>query len=154
VKSVQDTTGRPGHGDPMTRAFSVSRTVDRPVEQVWQQLTDWDRAAGWLGVDSIRADGPTRVGTTLQFVARGKERTSEIAALDPGRSITLRSQQGGVTADYCYVVEPAGSGSHVTLTADVDTRGAWALLAPVIRAAIRRTDSGQLDALDRELTAP
>jgi uncharacterized protein YndB with AHSA1/START domain len=137
----------------MSSAFSVTRQVDRPVEQVWRQLTDWERAAGWLGVDSIRADGATQVGTTLRFVTRGKERTSEIADLDPGRSITLRSQQGGVTADYRYTVEPAGSGSRVSLTADVRTRGAWTLLGPMIRAAIRKTDSGQLDALDREMTA-
>ena len=118
----------------MVQAFEVTREVDHPVEQVWRQLTDWDRAAGWLGVDSIRAEGPTRAGTTLTFVTRGKERTSEIAEVDPGRSLTLRSQQGGVTAD-------------------VRTRGAWALAGPMIRAAIRKTDSGQLDALDRELTA-
>jgi hypothetical protein len=65
--------------------------------------------------------------------------------------ITLRSQQGGVTADHHYTVVPAGAGSRVTLTADVHTRGAWTLAGPMIRAATRRTDSGQLDALDREL---
>ena len=32
------------------------------------------------------------------------------------------------------------------------TRGAWRLAGPMIRAAIGRTDSGQLDALDRELS--
>jgi len=137
----------------MVQAFEVTREVDHPVEQVWRQLTDWDRAAGWLGVDSIRAEGPTRAGTTLTFITRGKERTSEIAEVDPGRSITLRSQQGGVTADYRYTVEPAGSGSRVALTADVRTQGVWGLAGPMIRAAIRKTDSGQLDALDRELAA-
>jgi uncharacterized protein YndB with AHSA1/START domain len=137
----------------MVRAFTATRMVDHPVEQVWRQLTDWDRAAGWLGVDSIRAEGGTEVGTTLRFVTRGKERTSEIAGLDPGRSITLRSRQGGVTADYTYTVEPAGAGTRVALVADVGTRGAWTLAGPVIRAGIRRSDSGQLDALDRELTA-
>src|SRR5688572_17059307 len=126
----------------MSRAFSVTRQVDRPVEQVWRQLTDWERAAGWLGVDSIRADGATQVGTTLRFVTRGKERTSEVGALDPGRSITLRSRQGGVTADYRYTVDPAGAGSRVTLTADVRGSGAWAFAAPLIRTAIRRTDAG------------
>jgi uncharacterized protein YndB with AHSA1/START domain len=137
----------------MSRAFSVTRQIDHPADEVWRQLTDWDRAAGWLGVDSIRAEGPTQVGTTLRFVTRGKERTSEITELEPGRWITLRSQQGGVTADYRYTVEPAAAGSRVTLTADVRTAGAWALAGPLIRTAIRRTDGGQLDALDRQLTA-
>ena len=135
----------------MTRAFAATRDIDRPAEQVWARLTDWDRAAGWLGVDSIRADGPTAVGTTLRFTTRGKDRTSEIAALDPGWSITLRSRQGGVTADYTYGVEPTAAGSRVTLVAEVATRGEWTLAGPMIRAAIRRTDSAQLDAFDREL---
>jgi uncharacterized protein YndB with AHSA1/START domain len=133
----------------MTHAFTAVRSIDRPVDDVWRRLTDWDRAAGWLGVDSITADGPTAVGTRLRFTTRGKERDSEIAALDPGRSITLRSRQGGVTADYTYAVAPTGNGTEVTLVADVRTRGAWTLLAPLIRTAIRRTDAGQLDALDR-----
>jgi uncharacterized protein YndB with AHSA1/START domain len=137
----------------MTQAFRVSRVVGHPADQVWRQLTDWERAAGWLGVDSIRPEGPTEVGTTLRFVTRGRERTSEIAALDPGRSITLRSRQGGVTADYTYALASEDGGTRLTLVADVRTRGAWTLAGPAVRAAIRRADAGQLDALDRELTA-
>jgi uncharacterized protein YndB with AHSA1/START domain len=137
----------------MPRAFVATREIDRPVDQVWARLTDWGRAAPWLGVDSIRADGDTAVGTTLRFTTRGKDRTSEIAALQPGRSVTLRSRQGGVTADYTYGVEPSGPGSRVTLVAEVVTRGAWSLAGPAIRAAIRRTDSGQLDAFAREVAA-
>ena len=135
----------------MAQAFDVVREFDRPAGEVWGQLTDWDRAAGWLGVDSIRAEGPTTVGTALVFRARGKERRSEIAALDPGRSITLRSRQGGVTADYTYTVESAGTGSRATLAVDVRVTGIWTLLGPVIRGAIRRQDSGQLDELARTM---
>ncbi len=40
----------------MTTAFSASREFDRPAGTVWEQLTDWERAAGWLGVDP----GPLR----------------------------------------------------------------------------------------------
>ena len=47
----------------MPTAFAVSRVVDRPAAEVWRRLTDWDNAAGWLGVDSVGADGPTAVGT-------------------------------------------------------------------------------------------
>jgi carbon monoxide dehydrogenase subunit G len=135
----------------MVQAFRAARVVGHPTQHVWGHLTDWDRAAGWLGVDSIRAEGPTAVGTRLRFVTRGKERTSEITALDPGRSITLRSVQGGVTADYTYTVEPAHPGTEIALTADVRTRGAWALAGPALRAAIRRSDVRQVEALDREL---
>jgi uncharacterized protein YndB with AHSA1/START domain len=129
------------------QAFRVTRTVARPAEQVWAALTDWDGAARWLKVDRIHAEGPTAVGTRLVVTTRGRDRASEITELEPGRSITLRSVQGGVTADYRYTLEPDGDGTRLTLVADVTTRGPWRLLAPVIRTAIRRADAGQLDAL-------
>ena len=135
----------------MTTAFAVSRVVDRPPAEVWRRLTDWDNAAGWLGVDRVGAAGPTAVGTRLRVHTRGKDQLSEITAVDPGRSVTLRSQQGGVTADYTYTVEASDPGSRLTLVADVATSGVWALAGPLLRAVIRRTDQGQLDALAREL---
>jgi uncharacterized protein YndB with AHSA1/START domain len=131
----------------MPTAFRTTRTLARPADQVWAALTDWDTAAGWLGVDQVRAPGATEVGARLQFTARGRERTSEITELDPGRALTLRSVQGGVTADYRYTLEPDGGATQLTLVADVVARGAWRPLGPVIRTAIRRTDAGQLDAL-------
>ena len=75
----------------MTEAFAAETTIDRPVDAVWARLVDWDDAARWMpGVDALRAQGPTVVGTALVFTARGKERTGQIAALDQGRSITLQ----------------------------------------------------------------
>ena len=86
----------------MATAFTSATLIDRPAEEVWRRLTDWEHAAGWLGVESVAADGATAVGTQLRVQTRGKEQRSEITSLDPGRSVTLRSQQGGVTADYTY----------------------------------------------------
>lgn len=53
---------------------------------------------------------------------RGREQRSEVTVLEPGRSVTLRSQQGGVTADYTYTLEEADGRSRLTLVADVGTR--------------------------------
>lgn len=132
---------------PMPHAFTASATIDRPVEQVWAALTDWANAPQWMnGIDWM--DGKTAPGATLTFHTRGKDRTSEIVALEPGRSLTLRSVQGGATADYVYALSPTDDGRTVaTLTADCEMRGALRLLGPVIRPAIRRTDGGQMDAL-------
>jgi uncharacterized protein YndB with AHSA1/START domain len=89
----------------MTEVFTAETTIGRPVDAVWARLIDWDSAARWMsGVDALRADGPTAPGTTLVFTTRGKQRTGQIAALDPGRSITLRSIQGGVTRRLCLHV--------------------------------------------------
>jgi carbon monoxide dehydrogenase subunit G len=131
----------------MTEIFTAETTIARPVEAVWARLTDWDHAPQWMaGVDALHADGPTATGTTLTFTARGRQRTSRIAALDTGRSITLRSIQGGVTADYAYACVRHGDGTRVSLVADCRMSGPVRLLGPVIRSAIRRADSGQLEA--------
>ena len=107
---------------------------------------------------------PRRVaGETSRFVewiwfargritTRGKQRTGQIGALDPGRSITLRSIQGGVTADYVYTCTPYGDGTRVSLVADCRMTGPVRLLSPMIRSAIRRADSGQLDAFAATFT--
>ena len=60
-----------------------------------------------------------RRGDTIRFRTRGADRDSLIASCEPGRSIVLRSQQGGVTADYVYSREPVGeTATRVTLVAD------------------------------------
>lgn len=139
----------------MTQAFATTTIIDRPVEQVWKELTDWDRAAGWMpGVEHLHADGDTKPGTKLVLHSRGKDRASEITACTPGRSITLTSHQGGVRADYTYTLQPAnGGGTQVSLVADCRTRGLWRLAAPGLRRLIRRADSNQLDALKRQIEA-
>ncbi|MHA6785661.1 SRPBCC family protein [Pseudonocardia saturnea] len=132
----------------MTRAFEVETTIDRPVGQVWRELTDWDRAPRWMpGVQAMHCDAGTAVGATICFESRGRTRTSAITAVEPERSVTLDSVQGGVTARYVYRLEPAGERTRAVLTADVDAAGfPWALLGPLIRTAVRRADAGQLGA--------
>lgn len=131
----------------MTTAFTAATTIGHPVGRVWERLVDWDIAKQWMsGVDALRAEGPIAAGTTVVFTARGKERLGSIAAVEPGRSITLRSVQGPVTADYVYKCVADGQGTRVSLVADCSMTGPMRLLAPVIRYAIRRADGGQLDA--------
>ena len=133
----------------MPRAFAVEATMARPAGEVWRALTDWGNAHRWMaGVDWLKADGEAAVGTTITFHARGRDRTSTITSWQPGRSFVLRSEHGGVTADYEYAVEASGADTtRVTLTADCRMQGPWRFLAPLIRMAIRKADGGQLAAL-------
>lgn len=134
----------------MSVAFTATQVIDRPAGTVWRVLTDWHHAPGWMaGVDSVTPVDDT----TLRFVARKRERTSEITAVRPGESITLTSVQGGVRAEYTYSVEPEGATTRATLVADVTTTPLWRPVAPALRALIRRADGKQLDALKRLVEA-
>lgn len=132
----------------MRRLFQVDTVIDRPAAEVWTELTAWDRAPRWMnGIDEMRVDG-----TTVTYRARGKTHQAEITAIEPGRSVTIVNRQGGVTARYVYVVTAEGDHTRATLTADLKITGLRTrLLGPVIRTAIRRTDSGQLEAFKEVL---
>ena len=140
----------------MARTFAVAETIDRPARAVWAALTDWPNAHIWMrGIDRMEAQGETAAGTELRFHAREAERTSVIARCDEGRSIVLRSVQGGVTADYTYELQPAGDGAtRVTLVAECRFRGMlYRLMSPLIRRAIQSTDGKQLEQLKRVVEA-
>ena len=139
--------------EAMPRAFAVEATIARPADEVWQALTDWGSAHRWMaGVDWLKAEGEAAVGTRITFRARDQDRTSTITSWQPGRSFVLRSAHGGVTADYEYAAEASSAGAtRVTLTADCRMQGPWRFLAPLIRMAIRKADSGQLAALKQLL---
>ena len=131
----------------MAQTFAVEEAIQRPAPQVWEALTDWTNAHKWMpGIDGITAEGETAEGTTLTFRARGADRSSTIVHCDAGRSIALRSVQGGVTADYRYEVHELDEQSaRVTLVADCQITGLWwSVMSPLLRLAIRFSDGKQL----------
>lgn len=138
----------------MTPAFDVNALVQRPPQAVWDTFTRWELAPRWMqGIDSLHAEGPLAVGSRLVFHARGQDRPAEVTALEPGQSLTLRSVQGPVCADYRYSLEPEGPHTRLRLVARCEVRGWMALFAPLLRWVIRRTDSGQVQALKRLVEA-
>ena len=140
----------------MARTISVTETIDRSPGEVWEVLTDWPGGVRWMnGIESMSIEGETVEGAHVRFHTRGQDRDSVITHCDPGRSITLRSQQGGVTADYTYSIEALGaSSSRVSLEAECHFSGLlFRLLGPLIGFAIRRTDGGQIAALKRVIEA-
>ena len=138
----------------MPIAFEVEERVAKRPPLVWARLTDWDGAPQWMdGIDSMAADGPTQVGTTLLFHARGKSRPSEITRLVEGQEVTLTSRQGPVSASYTYRCQPAEDGTLLHLVADCEICGPLRIVGPLLRRLLKRTDGGQLRALKRVLEA-
>ena len=134
----------------MTRTLSVEEVIQKPAAQVWEALTDWKNAHKWMpGIEGMAAEGETAAGTKLTFNARGADRSSEIVHCDAGKSIVLRSIQGGVTADYRYEIHDVdGRSTRVTLVADCKVTGLLLrVVSPLLRIAIRFSDGKQLKLL-------
>ena len=108
------------------QTLSVEEVIQKPAPQVWETLTDWTNAHRWMpGIEGMTAEGETTTGTKLTFRARGADRSSTIIHCDVGRSIVLRSVQGGVTADYTYELHEIDERSaRVTLVANCQITGA------------------------------
>lgn len=134
----------------MTQAFSSTSSISATADQVWAVLTDWSRGQLWLpGIEAMSGPAVSAVGDRITFTTRGKEQSSTITALDPGKLLTLTSTQGPVTAHYTYTLQSAGDSTQVTLVADVLAGGVMKLLGPTIRSSIAKADSGQLANLKR-----
>jgi hypothetical protein len=99
-------------------------------------------------VDSVRVSG-----SELTFRARGRDRAGRVEVVEPGRTVVVRSTQGGVTAAYTYTCVPDGDRTRVILTADCRAGGVWRPFGGLLRAAIRRADGGQLANLKRVVEA-
>ncbi|MFQ5552001.1 MAG: SRPBCC family protein [Gemmatimonadales bacterium] len=137
----------------MSKGFSATETIDRPIGEVWRFMTDWSKTTTWMrGIDAMRplGEGPVREGTRLAFSARGAERESTIVAWQPPNALTLRSVQGPVTAIYEYRCQGVGGRTVVTLDARCSAEGIlWKLAHPMIVFMMKRVDGGQLAALKR-----
>ncbi len=135
--------------------FSVEETIEAPVGVVWRHLTDPAIMTAWMsGIEDMRLrdGGVLALGSELVFTARGAKRSTKVVEFIPEQSISLQSVQGPVTATYRYTVAPEGTATRVTLQADCAARGLAKLFMPLLRPLIRRTDGGQLKALNTAIT--
>ena len=133
----------------MTRVISTSETIRKPPAEVWDVLTDWPKAAAWMPtVASMQAEGPTQVGTKISYRTRRDTFYSTITELNAGRTLTLRTEHGSVTADYTYDLEDVAEGTRVSLNATCQLSGhQW--FGPILRLMMRMTDGNQIRKLKR-----
>lgn len=124
-----------------------SVVINRPIDEVWDYLTDWfntPRMSG-SGIIGLRqtSPGPLGIGSTLQgrrtvlgFETRNTWTATEwdpphaFAATMEGQP--FRSGTSRVT------LEPTADGTRVAVVADFDLRPAMRLLWPVVGPFIKR----------------
>jgi carbon monoxide dehydrogenase subunit G len=100
--------------------YSVSVQVDAPPEQVWPVMSDVERWHEWTPtIISVRRTnaGPFRIGARAH-IRQPKLPPADwvVTALEEGRSFDWESRAPGVRVLGRHRVDPAGSGSRVTLS--------------------------------------
>ncbi|MGI8948067.1 MAG: SRPBCC family protein [Ornithinimicrobium sp.] len=150
-------------------AVTVQRTIQAPVQRVWDVLTDLDRAAqrrSAITEVEILTDGPYALGTTWLQTRRmlGRSATEEMCVTDndPLRRTVIEASSSGADYTTTFVLtEAVDSVTELSVelraeTADPTTpqKVAWAVVGKAGRTATERALRADLDDIAAAATAP
>ncbi len=120
--------------------------VDRPVAQVFAFVAEQHNAPRWQkGLHAVRktSEGPDGVGTTHEFsrkiVGGTLVASNEYTEYEPNQKVGFRSTSGPMQFRACYLTEPDGTGTKLTMRLEIaKAKGFFGLLLPFIVRGIRR----------------
>jgi carbon monoxide dehydrogenase subunit G len=135
-------------------------TVDRPVEEVWEFISNFENTTRWSrGVLEARqtSGGPLGVGSTLRTVVKafGRRRTADylVTEYEPNRAFAFEVTSGPMTSRARFLVEPAGAGTRLTASGEAEATGPYQLLAPILVRTLKRHSQDDLANVKRILEA-
>src|SRR5437588_10899578 len=126
-------------------AIVESIEIARSPEDVFAYVDDLSRHGEWqeaIVSSKVETEGPTRVGTRATDVRRvpGGPRpvTYEVTEHNPPRKASFRGVSGPVRPVGTMTVEPAGTGSRVTIQLELVGHGIGKLVAPFAMRQARK----------------
>lgn len=129
-------------------------TVDRPVERVFDFLSDFTTTTEWDPgtIRTTREVGEGGVGTRYrnvsQFMGRQTELTYVVEEVSPQRRFRLRGENRSVVAHDTMTFTPTDTGgTTVTYRAQFDLKGLAKLSAPFLAPAFKRLGDEAEDGL-------
>ena len=121
-----------------------SVTVNRPMEQVFDFVTDIRNATKWItGVFEAAqtSPGPMGVGTTYRFnvevMGRKLETTGEVAVYDRPRKYAWKGTSGPFPMSGSTTCEAVAGGTRVTDTIEAEPGGFFKLAEPLLMMQMR-----------------
>jgi uncharacterized membrane protein len=129
----------------MTISISDSVVIARPVDVVFAFVADHENLPAWtVGVKQSQrlTAGPPAAGARYRVVGtmlgRPVESSYQLTALEPdhGVAATMTSPMFGFCEQYRF--ESDQDGTRVRMSAAVEPRGVFRLLAPIMTAGVRR----------------
>jgi hypothetical protein len=134
-------------------------TIARSRAEVAAYACDPDHATAWYeNIDSVEWQPPLEVGVRLAFVARFLGRrlayTYEVRELVPGERFVMSTAEGPFPMETTYEWADAADGTtRMTLRNRGEPSGFSRVAAPVMTAAMRRTNRKDLEQLKQILEA-
>ncbi len=135
-------------------SITHSIAITRPPSDVWAFISNYENDPLWrAGVTDMRQTPrpPSQVGTAteevMQFWGRGVVTHAEVTAYENGQRIAFRSTSGPVPASGYRLVEHHDDQTIFTYRLDLEPRGWYRMLAPMLAQNLRRSVPHDLDRL-------
>lgn len=128
----------------MTVTIERTVTVDRPLAQVFDYLSDFTTTNEWDPgtVETVRVSGDGGVGTTYRNTSKlaGRETrlTYVVETLEPNVRFALRGENKTVVAGDTMTFRETPAGTEVTYRGDFDFKGVAAYAAPLFKPLLNR----------------
>ena len=137
--------------------FTNTITINRPPGDVFSFLAHFENVPLWnYAISETRkvTDGPMRVGSsyrqTRTLPARSEE-TFEVTEVEPDRRLSIRGDLGPFAGEVTYLLEPAGNGTRLANTMNLQSSGALRLVAPLAASRVKSAVAANLGALKQIL---
>jgi carbon monoxide dehydrogenase subunit G len=131
---------------------TVSRTIAAAPEIVWDVIADPHRHVKTLppSVSQIEVDESGEISCVVSAMGQSERMRVRRTVLEPPRRLVEERIDGTRTGRTEFQIAPQGSGSHVTLTAEI---GLPMLLTGLARGPVTAGLEQQLANLERESAA-
>jgi uncharacterized protein YndB with AHSA1/START domain len=131
--------------------------IARSVEDVYAYTSTygtWPEWRGGVSESEQLTDGPVGVGTRIRgggkLLGRPVGIVIEVTELEPGSRLAYRGASGPLRTHNVVTFESMADGTQVTWTDEVELRGIFGLLEPLMGRMVRRgyeSDLGRLKAI-------
>ena len=121
--------------------------IAAPVARVWQYLAEPARMSAWMpGIRHLQSrDGTAlRRGSKLIMTTGRAVRIADVTVLEAERALTLVGRDDHFILTYRYGLSALPGGAMASLHATCEAHGWAVVVAPLLRARIRKADRWQL----------
>jgi uncharacterized membrane protein len=126
----------------------------RPRDEVARYAADPENATAWYeNIESVewKTEPPLRIGSrvafTASFLGRRLQYTYEIAELEPGSLLVMRTVDGPFPMETTYAWEGDDAGTRMTLRNRGGPSGLLKVAGPMVARAMRRANRKDLERL-------